>query len=564
MASIIDALKKQKIVFPLKYYGSNDLGTYYDLNTIADNTSLFLRLIQETDIDSLTTMENYLDYLCLRKLSNFQELLPLIKPEAETERQLIYSVTLVAEEKYRQVTADMVVLFINNHYVEIFEKQYNGFQVSAVSLDLIAKFQSQIDKDVFAYLAQNRSDLILANYDEIHQRIEQESALFSLLFPEGTLAELVTLGEHRILDIFSSILAGKQPKVKTVVETIVNQAIVDIEDIIKHLPDSDSREILEIESIFKPFFQFLQKIKHPKANVFHAYSLEIEERLGEYLQKHGQEFRQEIPVNEILALLKRAPNWEIQILQITHNVNIQACIIESRLAHPSEGKRHLSDFVSSNLLQDDYFTASHQHWLDAYLSVGGATILGIWHDQELFPNCLCWYKSILKYIGDNIGNGNTLTDDIDLFYAMLQPVILSDYKENAVLKPLCYGAAMFICAMIEKLLRSIYLHFIKDKQYVPISVATLGNLLRSDNSEIVNIFGDSHIKNLEFYLLLSGKDKIGRNLRNSLAHWVDLDKQQLNSFLVAQLFYLYTDILNTVFLYFQNFNHRISNICDGE
>ena len=123
---------------------------------------------------------------------------------------------------------------------------------------------------------------------------------------------------------------------------------------------------------------------------------------------------------------------------------------------------------------------------------------------------------------------------------------------------------MFICAMIEKLLRSIYLHFIKDKQYVPIYVATLGNLLRSDNSEIVNIFGDSHIKNLEFYLLLSGKDKIGRNLRNSLAHWVDLDKQQLNSFLVAQLFYLYTDILNTVFLYFQNSNQHVSNICDDE
>lgn len=124
------------------------------------------------------------------------------------------------------------------------------------------------------------------------------------------------------------------------------------------------------------------------------------------------------------------------------------------------------------------------------------------------------------------------------------------------LSPLCYGAAMFICALVEKLLRTFYIYLLKDKMYVPLSSATLGTLLSSNNQEMLTIFGEDHLKNLSFFFSTIGDKKIGMNYRNSLAHWVGVKDRDLNSMLVAKLFYLYTDIINTIFWHFTEEENR--------
>lgn len=113
---------------------------------------------------------------------------------------------------------------------------------------------------------------------------------------------------------------------------------------------------------------------------------------------------------------------------------------------------------------------------------------------------------------------------------------------------------MFICAMTEKLLRSFYIYLLKDKMYVPLTSATLGTLLSYNNGEMSDIFGKDHLKNLAYFLNVVGDKKIGYDIRNSLAHWVNMDKTNLNSMLVAELFYLYTDVVNTLFLYLNTHN----------
>ena len=67
---------------------------------------------------------------------------------------------------------------------------------------------------------------------------------------------------------------------------------------------------------------------------------------------------------------------------------------------------------------------------------------------------------------------------------------------------------------------------------------------------MIKIFGEDHLKNIIYFLNTVGDKKIGWNYRNLLAHWVELKKSNINSMLVAQLLYLYTDIINTVFWYF--------------
>ena len=109
---------------------------------------------------------------------------------------------------------------------------------------------------------------------------------------------------------------------------------------------------------------------------------------------------------------------------------------------------------------------------------------------------------------------------------------------------------MFTCALAEKILRIVYIYLLKDKMYVPLTSATLGSLMSPHNQEMVKIFGEDHLKNLSYFLCTVGDKKIGWNIRNTLAHWIEMKSENVNSMLVAQVFYLYTDIINTVFCYF--------------
>ncbi len=107
--------------------------------------------------------------------------------------------------------------------------------------------------------------------------------------------------------------------------------------------------------------------------------------------------------------------------------------------------------------------------------------------------------------------------------------------------------------MIEKLLRLIYLHLAKDKKYVPSSI-TLGPLLSDSNEELRKLFGTPYIRNLSFFLSKTGNgQEIGRDYRNRFVHYIDISNEMLTIQFTSQILYLFLDVLNTVFLYCQEY-----------
>ena len=108
---------------------------------------------------------------------------------------------------------------------------------------------------------------------------------------------------------------------------------------------------------------------------------------------------------------------------------------------------------------------------------------------------------------------------------------------------------MYTCALSEKFLRILYLHLAKDERYIPINKATIGELLVGSNTYMVNVFGESHIKNLSFFLQRTPPANVGQNIRNSLAHWANVSTETMTPFFVAKILWIFTDILNTVFWY---------------
>jgi hypothetical protein len=125
---------------------------------------------------------------------------------------------------------------------------------------------------------------------------------------------------------------------------------------------------------------------------------------------------------------------------------------------------------------------------------------------------------------------------------------------------MCYTIESLTCAIIEKLLRIAY---VNESKNIPEekddktkkgdknknknkSGKTLGTLLW--DKKIEQIFNYDHLKSLQF--LLSESNGIGLNIRNSLAHWKNIDKEMLTPLFVSRMLWLFTDVLNTVLLYF--------------
>ena len=550
LQSIVKELEEKNIHFTLEYYGKEDYGTFWDINSILENREYFQNRFSTYKLHGIYSLHEYLDYLCLRKCVMLQEMIPVIK--SDEEKQAFQDISNLAKEQYDCIENGLIIQFINRSYEEIFAEKYHGNSLPHITLELIIKFQGGINREVFEYLAQNYNYLLIYRYQDFQKKFEKEPELFEMLFHKKNLEEIQSLRFDTVLPVFVSIWNGSNMRLKEIIYPIVETVISDMEELVKNMDLSDYRNILILEKHFQYVYKFMMKIKHPKANTFRGYETDIEAKLEEDIRIHGQSFTHELPVGEIVNYIKGLTDWNVQMLSLTHDCKYENNVAEfiSRFSHPSKGKQGITDMVSSNISSDNYFTHSHQRELNITVSLGAATVFAIWHDKELFPDCLQWYNTFLAFISEQIGGGIELSEDLEALYIMIQPVILSDEIDKRNIAPLCYGPAMFICALTEKLLRTFYIHLIKDRVYVPLTSATLGTLLSPDNQEMVNIFGKDHLKSLSFFFCTVGDKKIGMNYRNNLAHWIGLRDRDINSMLVAKLFFLYTDVINTIFWYF--------------
>ena len=538
----------------MKYYGTNDYDTFYDIPRILDNRDSFFKLVCSNHLETIESLSEYLNYLFFKKIGSLQEIIPLLKEE--TDKQYFQQLCDAANEQLNNIDKQTLIRFVNDHYKEIFNSNNNKYLLSEITLDLIVgPFKSGINDEVFEYLAQDYNYSLLTRFNSFQSLFEEKPELFEKLFHHKTLAEIQQLRFDCVFPIFLYIWNGKNPQLKNIISPIIENIITDTEKLVEN-SSADSSNIISVEHVFQNVYAFLKKIKHQKANDFYKYSQQIEAKVRDYLVKHGQSITCELPAKEILEYIKTRSSWQAQILSLTHSYKKSDAGegLISLLAFSSKGKQRIIDFVGSNMANDNYFTPSHQQQLQIYSDTGAATVFAIWHDEELCSRFQQGISEFLGFISQQCDCYENLANDVNLLRVMLQPVILSDSPEKEYLKPLCYGAAMFICAMTEKLLRTVFFSMMKSEAYVPLTSSNMGSLLSPNNLVMVSIFGEDHIKNLAYFLNSVGDKRIGADIRNRLAHWAEIQEDNLQSMLVAKLLFLYTDILNTIYLHYCSLN----------
>ena len=549
MESIRDVLKQNSISLSLPIYGMDDLATGWEVKSVIENHVFFLEYYDCKSLDRLITIEDYYDYLIALKLISFTEVVPLLLHEEH--KPIISEIIGCVKQSIAKIDKSEVIRYINTNASKIFSKESfeDYYDVFDVTLNIIAKYNSGIKKEVFEILCKECKYYLVVRFDQFERIFELFPDLFEMLYPINGLEYINFANLERTLDIWYHILNKNKSNLKE----SVNKQIELLFNDLKYLADSLTVEnVLINEGPIREFYLFLQQIQSPMANEFVKYAKAAEELLSKNILERGQSFQYEIPIEEIISKWKQTEKWEFRLLSLTHDLKATEDYFTflSRLSCKPEPHHPLIDIVSTNVPTDDYFTISHQQRLSISASIGTGTMLGILRSQDTLIDYLSFLASAISLVIKQLNaEGEHLQQDISMLSAMLQLVVNNPNISNDAKYGMCYSASMYMCALSEKILRILYLHLAKNEKYIPINKATMGELLVTSNTYMVDVFGEDHIKNLSFFLQKTTQMNVGQNIRNSLAHWANISTESMKPDFLAKMLWIFTDIINTVFWY---------------
>lgn len=549
MANIFDCIFSAEKAVTLKYYGDKDFTTGWDIKRLLENADKILNYYKSKEINGIDSFDEYIDFLFLRKMILLQDSVGEIMSDDNKALALkVIDDLLKIEKKYDN--AD-VIRFINDQYKEIFDHHEKYYDLHDVTLELCAKYQTGIEDDAFLFLAQERPYLLIYHYGDFQKRIEKSSKIVVSLFNSIVKDKNYRHNLQPVLGILQSIFIHKPSLFENLsdsVETIINLGV-------SIANQSTKENIIYYERQFNAIYEFLKNIRNVRANKFAEYKIKIDELLKQYIIESGSTFSYEFPTDKIKQMLENDIPWDIKLIYITHSKSKNGSTIISNLSNPPQNKHPIIDLVSTNRPTNDYFTLSHQNALDITLTVGGFTIFLMLSDKKLFDESLACLSGIVDFICEaSRCTSCDIDQDFRLLVQMLNNVFYSTIQgdtDNQVMQSLCYGTAMFICSFTEKLLRSIYISLKRNELYIPVNKATLGELFSSENDLFKAIFGEYQLKHLNYFFCTEkGKENLGYNFRNRLAHWNDISNASLTRKLVSNLFYLLLAIINSLYLYF--------------
>lgn len=545
---LIDEIEKRGISISLRIYEPSNLITNWEVQEIIDNPEIFEDFFAKHPLKEVKTFDDYYLYLLSLKLQSFAEVIPLLIHEEHKAK--IAKLTEQAEKALQAIDTGSIIRFINSSIEEIFNNsKIVTSKIRFVTIDIIAKYNTGISKESFIYLCDHFPHLLIDRFDDFEVVFECAPDLFEKIFPSGKLDDIDSFRFGKVLEIWQHIVKKRKSNLKDTVERNIPVLFADIAALAGSVTIDN---VMQVEGVIRKFYRFLRQIKSPLANQFGQYAKKTETLLKRRIIEQGELIKYEIPVGQIVKRWESIESWELRLLDITHDkeeLDGDYSFI-SRLDKEFSNEPSMTDWVSTNIPTDDYFTLSHQHELSLRAAVGGGTVLKILGSQKTRNDYFSLMVSSIGFISEELSiNHEDLEQDTNQLISMIQLIFSSHSATDMTVHSLCYGAAMFACAFTEKLLRLFYTSLTKDRQYIPTNKATLGEVLNENNKDICCLFGLNHIKNLSFFLMRIPPKNIGRNIRNSLAHWSDLSVDMLTPMYVAQVLWLFTDVLNTVFWY---------------
>ena len=542
--NIESLLKERGIQFPLIYYGPHNLATGWDIKAIIENNQFFVDVLAKNKLQGINNKEDFEFYLFCQKISNLSETINEII--AEENKELVSKCCNLANNSINEIGQRHVIRFIINDYEELLSSGVENHDIREITINYICKYASGMPKEVFNYIVDEYGYLYVDRFDDFSSALEEHPELFDKVFETYSFDELRL---KKVLAIWKAIYRKKNSPLKGIVD---KHNDILYEWINKRVENATPANIYAVNNDVDAYHEYLHSIKDIKANEFNSVKKRVNRMCDEEIQKSGKEFKQSIPVGEIVEHWRESQLGIAKLLFITHNREIDGKRASS-LSFQTR-KQGIIDLFQSNIKTDSFFTSSHMIALSGVEVVSKATLLGLLNNddtrQELYSLLL---SSIATCFVQTKTDEKDYLDDINVFLTSLD-LIQHDRSNENVEQSLNYGFCMYTCALLEKVLRAIYYDLAHQDIYVKLDGITMNNLLDSSNTYFNKMFDENQLKHLRYFLLVDGEEKIGRNYRNNLAHLNGISIKHVTFELSLTILWLFIDVVNSVLLFYMEKN----------
>ena len=563
--NILEKLNEKDISIDVRYYGLEDLSTGIKVKELLEGKDIILEHYSNKQIHNIN---NYIDYVFLDFIMNFEEVLPYIKEDKKQE-----FLDFFAECKliYKEYNIKDVINYIKNSYKDIYSFEdnedkslYLAHDLKKHTSDFVALHFNSFDIDIFDYIIDEATYDVIDCFDKWQKYFIKNPNELSKLFNKNNIEKVLYMRFEEVANILENL--NNNDKFS---ETIIN-AVEIIYFIIKEKFFNPIGEYAILESYYmlNDCLLFLKKLKSP-----HVYELEKELEkqeviFNENLLKNGHVQTIEYDLKPFVDFFENKKNpWEIRIVYLTHFRNKEGKIV-SFLEHGAKcnSKALTDDFARKNPGTDDYFTSWRLRNLNLEIFEIKARFMSLMNTSSNISEYLSDIYGELKYICTNIETSMELEcfdENIEMLSQFLTDLFINLRNNNnnhtkVTIKNNIFGCSILICGLIEKVLRIIYKYSMRNISYISDSNITLGSLLNETDKKsniILDILGKEQIKCLRYYLhKIDPYNAVGKNIRNDLAHLNGRTIKRLDYDLVYELLSYLTSVLNSCVLYYQKKN----------
>lgn len=547
---IIKVLKDNNVISVIRYYGINDMATGFEVKNILENRELinnYLKTIKFT----ISNLDEYIDYLYLRCIVNYEEIIPYVREDIRDE----FSDQIIKMKRiYSKYSEKDLALFVKNNYKKILSDEYKGLYIKHDIIDYTIEFLLKYcsnENEIIKYIITNFSYKVYDNFDSFKKIFNNSENLeyYDLLLTKELLVEDMT---YRLTEIKNVLVTLKQQDIKK-----YNEKVDILIDIIKTENFNTSIDkVMDTYTIVENMKNVLADLQHKRYYEFERELKKQEEILNEYLKKYGNSTKFEISIKPVVDVYEDdSKEWYQKSLIITHSRDKK---VKSKLISNLDytikycEKSQIMDLASTNIPSNDKFTYSVINNLSILMMQGKYSIHYMLRDDNRLNDLLSYvFAGINTYFEENSLYYHAEHFELDLnmlFNALNELKKASSDKDDIKTKWLVYSIETQLCGIIEKILRNVFYDKIKENKYVNSKSATLSNLLSS--SELIDVIGKNNCDCIQYYLL--DCNGIGKNLRNIFSHYNDMIYDKLIYDTILETLYLLLVISNTLLLVSNN------------
>lgn len=566
--NILEILNKKRVKLSLRYYGIDDLGTGITVKKLLENKEEILMHFQDNKIE---TIDEYIDYVFLENIMKFYEVIPfIIKKRRDEFKHFLESLKI----QYGNYGKQTIISYIINHYLDIYAYDDKEESHLYLSIDLkdyttgfiglnfssFSKFKLLID-----YIINEETFDVIDNFDKWRKYFVENPIELGALFNENNIKKVFYMRYQKIYDILENLKSNKKfsSGISTIIDIIYN--------ILKNNYFNPRGDLAIWQSFYtlNDAIVFFKKMGSP-----YVYELEKELKQQEIicnknLVETGYSTTFEFDLKSFADFFKnRTIPWEIRIVYLTHFKDDKGKLSSFlKLGSKSKVKALSDEIARKNPGTDEYFTSWRLRNLMLQTFEIKARIKFIFQNKENISEYVSAVYSELKYICTNVSSTMELEElnvDVEMLSQYLDDLFINLYHKNSskmTIQNTIYGCSIFICGLIEKVLRILYKSSIKEISYIPDSNITLGTMLKEKNNNtniLIDILGIEEIKCLRYFLHRT-ESGVGDNIRNDLAHLNGKTIRRLNYDLVTELLAYLSSILNSCVLYYQKQTKNKSN-----